>query len=242
MSFMGRVVGTVEVQSYDLAAYGREHATAVRLAANLAAVAVENVRLLEREREKEQRSAAQSGGLARSPAGWPRLQQLQTGSRLTDLALRHVEAGEGGKSELTKRLAKAGGSSFGRRGRTDGADRLQPPAAAQRRPSNTPHRPNSSGCCGASSRNVTIHFHPRRRARLRRRRQIEQVLVTWRRTRATPFRRARVVIGRESPRDATPSATIRRAGRYVLSGERHRNGNARGGAPARLEPFFTTRT
>ncbi len=49
MSVMGRVIGTVEVQTYDQAAYGEEHATAMRMAANLAAVAIENVRLLERE-------------------------------------------------------------------------------------------------------------------------------------------------------------------------------------------------
>ena len=49
LSVMGRVVGTIEVQTYDRAAYGEEHATAMRMAANLAAVAIENVRLLERE-------------------------------------------------------------------------------------------------------------------------------------------------------------------------------------------------
>jgi len=49
MSVMGRVIGTIEVQTYDRAAYGEEHATAMRMAANLAAVAIENVRLLERE-------------------------------------------------------------------------------------------------------------------------------------------------------------------------------------------------
>jgi PAS domain S-box-containing protein len=49
MSVMGRVIGTIEVQTYDQDAYGEEHATAMRLAANLAAVAIENVRLLERE-------------------------------------------------------------------------------------------------------------------------------------------------------------------------------------------------
>ena len=49
MSVMGRVIGTIEVQTYDQAAYGEEHATAMRMAANLAAVAIENVRLLERE-------------------------------------------------------------------------------------------------------------------------------------------------------------------------------------------------
>ncbi len=49
MAVMGRIVGTIEVQSYELAAYGEEDATAMRMAANLAAVAIENVRLLERE-------------------------------------------------------------------------------------------------------------------------------------------------------------------------------------------------
>ncbi len=49
MSVMGRVIGTIEVQTYDQAAYTEEHATAMRMAANLAAVAIENVRLLERE-------------------------------------------------------------------------------------------------------------------------------------------------------------------------------------------------
>lgn len=49
MSIMGRVIGTIEVQSYQKAAYRDEHATAMRMAANLAAVAIENVRLLERE-------------------------------------------------------------------------------------------------------------------------------------------------------------------------------------------------
>ena len=55
MTIMGRTVGTVEVQSYDPSAYTSEHLTAMRLAANLAAGAIENVRLLEQERE----SAAQ---------------------------------------------------------------------------------------------------------------------------------------------------------------------------------------
>jgi signal transduction histidine kinase/ActR/RegA family two-component response regulator len=50
MAIMGRIVGTIEVQSYELAAYNEEHLTAMRMAANLAAVAIENVRLFERER------------------------------------------------------------------------------------------------------------------------------------------------------------------------------------------------
>jgi signal transduction histidine kinase len=54
MTVMGRTVGCVEVQSYDADAYLQEHATAMRMAANLAANAVENVTLIERERAKEE--------------------------------------------------------------------------------------------------------------------------------------------------------------------------------------------
>ncbi|HKS27943.1 MAG TPA: ATP-binding protein [Pyrinomonadaceae bacterium] len=50
MSVMGRIVGTIEVQSYERAAYRQEHVAAMRMAANLAAVAIENVRLFEHER------------------------------------------------------------------------------------------------------------------------------------------------------------------------------------------------
>lgn len=49
MSVMGRIVGTIEIQSYEKAAYREEHLTAMRMAANLVAVAIENVRLLEQE-------------------------------------------------------------------------------------------------------------------------------------------------------------------------------------------------
>lgn len=49
MSVMNRIVGTVDIQSYNIAAYKEEHSTAIRMAANLAAVAIENVRLFEHE-------------------------------------------------------------------------------------------------------------------------------------------------------------------------------------------------
>ncbi|MDT7689552.1 MAG: hypothetical protein QOE46_2311 [Acidobacteriota bacterium] len=49
MATMGRIVGTVEVQSYENHAYREEHVTAIRMAANLAAVAIENMRLLQFE-------------------------------------------------------------------------------------------------------------------------------------------------------------------------------------------------
>jgi PAS domain-containing protein/GAF domain-containing protein len=55
MIVMGRVIGAVEVQLLEPAAYRREHAAAMRMAANLAGVAIENVRLLEQERDNAER-------------------------------------------------------------------------------------------------------------------------------------------------------------------------------------------
>src|SRR5919197_36845 len=49
MAVMGRIVGTIEVQSYENHAYREEHVTAMKMAANLAAVAIENMRLLQFE-------------------------------------------------------------------------------------------------------------------------------------------------------------------------------------------------
>ncbi len=54
MSVMGRIVGAIEVQSNELSAFTKEHATAMQMAANLAANAIENVRLIEQEREREE--------------------------------------------------------------------------------------------------------------------------------------------------------------------------------------------
>jgi signal transduction histidine kinase/CHASE1-domain containing sensor protein/CheY-like chemotaxis protein len=50
MAVMGRIIGTIEVQSYKHQAYQPEHVTAMSMAANLTAVAIENVRLLKLER------------------------------------------------------------------------------------------------------------------------------------------------------------------------------------------------
>jgi signal transduction histidine kinase/CHASE1-domain containing sensor protein len=50
MAVMGRTIGTIEVQSYQKNVYRPEHVTAMSMAANLTAVAIENVRLLELER------------------------------------------------------------------------------------------------------------------------------------------------------------------------------------------------
>jgi signal transduction histidine kinase/CHASE1-domain containing sensor protein/ActR/RegA family two-component response regulator len=50
MAVMGRIIGTIEVQSYQKDAYKPEHVTAMSMAGNLTAVAIENVRLLKLER------------------------------------------------------------------------------------------------------------------------------------------------------------------------------------------------
>src|SRR6185436_2602015 len=50
MAVMGRIIGTIEVQSYKKNVYRPEHVTAMSMAANLTAVAIENVRLLKLER------------------------------------------------------------------------------------------------------------------------------------------------------------------------------------------------
>ncbi len=54
MTVMGRTVGCIEVQAREADSYRQEHATAMRMAANLAATAVENVSLIEREQAKEE--------------------------------------------------------------------------------------------------------------------------------------------------------------------------------------------
>ena len=54
MAVMGRIIGTIEVQSYQSNVYRPEHVTAMSMAANLTAVAIENVRLLKLERTARQ--------------------------------------------------------------------------------------------------------------------------------------------------------------------------------------------
>jgi signal transduction histidine kinase/CheY-like chemotaxis protein len=100
---MGRIIGTIEVQSYQKEAYNDEHETAMRVASNLTAVAIENVRLLERE-STARASAEESNRLKdeflatvshelRTPLtailGWSRM--LQLGSLETDMAVRAIE-------------------------------------------------------------------------------------------------------------------------------------------------------
>ena len=103
MAVMGRILGTIEVQTYEESAYRAEHATAMRMAANLTAVAMENVTLLEREstarataeesnRLKDEFLATVSHEL-RTPLtailGWSRM--LEGGSLESDTAKRAID-------------------------------------------------------------------------------------------------------------------------------------------------------
>ncbi|HLE63583.1 MAG TPA: CHASE domain-containing protein [Pyrinomonadaceae bacterium] len=103
MAVMGRIVGTIEVQSYEKNAFTEGSVTAMRMAANLTAVAIEDVRLLDREssaraaaeesnRLKDEFLATVSHEL-RTPLtailGWSRM--LEAGSLDNEVAVRAIE-------------------------------------------------------------------------------------------------------------------------------------------------------
>lgn len=58
MTAMNRIIGTLEVQAYETGAFTKEHIIALEMVANLAAVAIENVRLLEIEAEARENAEA----------------------------------------------------------------------------------------------------------------------------------------------------------------------------------------
>jgi PAS domain S-box-containing protein len=103
MAVMGRIIGTIEVQSYRKAAFREEHATAMHMAANLTAVAIQNVHMLEREStarsEAEESNRLKDEFLAtvshelRTPLtailGWSRM--LEAGSIDDSMAARAIE-------------------------------------------------------------------------------------------------------------------------------------------------------
>lgn len=111
MKIKGKIVGVIEVQSYELAAYTQEHASAMHMAANLVANAIENVQLLEQEKlSSEQLRQSQklesvgrlAGGIAHDFNN-----MLTAINGYTDLTLRRLKSDDSLRRNLEE-IKKAG--------------------------------------------------------------------------------------------------------------------------------------
>lgn len=114
MSVMGRVVGAIEIQSPELRAFRVEHATAMQMAANLAANAIENVRLMDAENlqaeQLRQSQKLESVGLLAGGIAHDFNNMLTAINGYSDLTLRRMKADDPLRANIEE-IKKAGGRS-----------------------------------------------------------------------------------------------------------------------------------